>query len=164
MTQFCFVNTKKKETPIEVVIKALLKQERMQQIDLADILETTPANLSQRLKAGRMTAEMHKRIDEHFNINTFELVRRYEEGESLESILQNLNPSAKRAIDVELSPDEVKEIVANQGKTMKELQNQLDQLMGQIKTWIQHDIEKSMKQEQLINTLLEERAEYKSKK
>ena len=136
----------------------------MQQMELADILDTTSSNLTQRLKAGSMTAEMHKKIDEHFGVNTFDLVRRYEEGEPIESILQNLNPTNKVAIDVELSPEEVKEIVANQGKTMKELQAQLDQLMGQIKTWIQHDIEKSMKQEQLINTLLEERAEYKGKK
>lgn len=163
MTQICFVEKKNPENPLRQVVKALLKERSVSQKELADYLDTEDANLSQRLLRGSMTSKMIGKVNEFFAVDVLRMATRVRNGEPIEEVLKNKNGS-KVEIDFTLSPEEAKEIIANQGKSMKELQNQLDQLMGQIKTWIQHDIEKSMKQEQLINTLMEERAEYKSKK
>jgi transcriptional regulator with XRE-family HTH domain len=163
MTQICFVEKKNPENPLRQVVKALLKERSVSQKELADYLDTEDANLSQRLLRGSMTSKMIGKVNEYFAVDVLSLTTRVRNGEPIEDVLKNKQGS-KVEIDFTLSPEEAKEIIANQGKSMKELQAQLDQLMGQIKTWIQHDVEKSLKQEQLINTLLEERAEYKSGK
>jgi DNA-binding Xre family transcriptional regulator len=152
------------ENSISAVILGLLNQRKMTQNELAKEIGTAKSNLSSRLKAGSMKSSMLRSIGEFFKVDIIDMIRRYEAGESLQTILNEPEKKVLEKIDFQLSNEEVKVVLLNQSKSQEELLEQFDQLVGQIKTWIQHDLEKSRRQDELINMLLEERAEYKEKK
>lgn len=164
MLEFCYIMAEKKENSLTAVLVALLNKKKMTQKELAYALDTTPSNLSARLKAGSMTSKMMRAISKILGEDLVALIVRHEAGESVESILDNKEPKLSESIEFELTTDEVKEVLLNAKKDQDQLKQEFNQLVGQIKTWIQHDLEKSRRQEELINMLLEERAEYKAKK
>jgi hypothetical protein len=107
---------------------------------------------------------MLKQTGEYFGANLMDLMNRLEKGESIDSIIENTERKLTESIELELSPEEVKEVLLNAKRDQEELKEEFHQLVAQVKTWIQHDLEKSRRQEDLINMLLEERAEYRAKK
>lgn len=163
LTEICGVEKKDPQNPLRIVVKALLKDKGMNQKDLADYLETEDANLSQRLLRGSMTTKMLGQLNELFGVDVLNLASQVRSGVPIEKALIKKN-SGNVEIDFHLSPEEVKEVMMNQNKTIAELQQKIDLLVGQIATWIEHDVQKAHRQDEIINTLMEERAEYKSKK
>jgi transcriptional regulator with XRE-family HTH domain len=152
------------DNSLRIVVSALLNQRKMTQNELARELDTTTSNLSTRLKVGSMKSGMIKKISEFFDVDILDFIRRYESGESIQEILNTPEKKILESIELELSPEEVKEVLLNAKRDQEELKEEFHQLVAQVKTWIQHDLEKSRRQEELINMLLEERAEYKAKK
>lgn len=163
MTFAVIRNTMDSNEAVTAVLLRLLDEHKMRQYELAPILQTSEANVSLRIKTGSMKVKMIQAIDKHFKVDFMSMVNRYQSGESLDSIF---NPISNKSVEVDfqLTPEEVKQVIMNQGKTIQELRQTVEQLVGQISTWIEHDVQKSLKQEEIINTLMEERAEYKSKK
>jgi len=164
MLEFCYTMTEIKENSLTAVVVALLNKKKMTQKELAYALDTTPSNLSARLKAGSMTSKMMRAVSKILGEDLIGLTVRHESGESIDSILENQEPKLSESIELELSPEEVKEVLLNAKRDQEELKEEFHQLVAQVKTWIQHDLEKSRRQEDLINMLLEERAEYRAKK
>lgn len=163
-TEICSVSNTKVNTPLGIVVKALLEKRGMRQGVLADKLEMTDSNLSQRLRAGTMSQESIIRINNLFNVNLLHLINRFESGIPIEEVLATKSTDQFVNVELELTPEEVKEVMLNQQKSKEELNAKFNELVGQIKTWIDHDQERMRKQEEIINMLMEERAEYKSKK
>lgn len=152
------------DNSLKTVITAILNQRKMTQNELARELDTTTSNLSSRLKVGSMKSSMIKRISEILKVDLLDMIQRHEQGESLQSILEKPNSKSLEIIELSLTPDEVREALLYTKKEQEELKQDFQQLIGQIKTWIQHDVQKALRQEELINMLLEERADYKAKK
>lgn len=163
LTEICEVEKKDPQNPLRIVVKALMKDKGMNQKDLADYLETEDANLSQRLLRGSMTTKMLGQLSELFQTDVLNLISQVRSGVPVEQALKNRN-GGKVEIDFQLSPEEVKEVMINQSKTISELQQKIDLLVGQIATWIEHDVQKAHRQDEIINTLMEERAEYRKLK
>lgn len=111
-----------------------------------------------------MRSDMIIAVNKALEIDLLSMVDRFQNGESLDSIMKNADSKSLESIEFELTPDEIKEVLLNAKKDQEQLKQEFNQLVGQIKTWIQHDLEKSRRQDELINMLLEERAEYKTKK
>ena len=163
MTDFCSIMTSESNNSLTAVILALLNKKKMKQADLADLLNTTGSNLSARLKAGSMKSSMLKKIGEILEADIIQLMNRYEQGEPLQSVIDEPYQEYLTQIELKLTPEEVKQVMINQQKSQEEIQEQFNQLVSQIKTWIQHDQEKMRQQQEIINMLMEERAEYKIK-
>lgn len=163
MAEFCGIMTSESNNSLTAVILALLNKKKMKQADLADLLNTTGSNLSARLKAGSMKSSMLKKIGEILEADIIQLMNRYEHGESLHSVIEEQPIEILSQIELKLTPEEVKQVMINQQKSQEELQDQFNQLVSQIKTWIQHDQEKMRKQDEIINMLMDERSAYKSK-
>jgi transcriptional regulator with XRE-family HTH domain len=162
-TLICTVSKKTVQTPLGIIIRALLKEKRLNQADLAAALDITDSNLSQRLRIGTMTQDLLKQTGEFFEVNLMDLIDRYEKGEKVEDLLAEKKRDTV-GVGLFLSDEEVKEVIKNQTKSHKQLMAEFHSLVGQMRTWLEHDRQKSLRQEELINLLMEERAEYKAKK
>jgi hypothetical protein len=162
-TKFCSVRKKKVQTLLGVIISALLQERRLNQASLAAHLNVIDSNLSQRLRIGTMTQEMLKQTGDFFDVNLLDLIVRHEKGETIEDFMAEKNCETVGA-GLFLSDEEVKEVIKNQTKSHEQLMADFHALVGQIRTWLEDDRQKSLRQEELINLLMEERAEYKAKK
>jgi transcriptional regulator with XRE-family HTH domain len=152
------------DNSLKTVILAVLNQKKMTQNELARRLDTASSNISARMKAGSMKSKMIKSISEILEVDLLDMIKRHEQGESINSILEKPSGKPLESIDLQLTPEEVREVLLNTKRDQDELKKDFQQLIGQLKTWIQHDVQKAIRQEELINLLMEERAEYKAKK
>jgi predicted XRE-type DNA-binding protein len=153
----------KRKEALRTVLLAYMDYKGLSQRRIAEMIGSKPANFNKRVIAGSMRSDMIIEINRVLEIDLLSMVDRYQNGESLDSIMKNADSRPIESIELELSPEEVKEVLLNAKRDQEELKEEFHQLVAQVKTWIQHDLEKSRRQEELINMLLEERAEFKKK-
>lgn len=157
------IDSSKKEA-FSAVLLAFMDYKGLSQRKFAEKIDSKPANFNKRVAAGSMRADMILKINETFGIDLLSMVNRVLAGESVDSVVKNAQAKQKENIEFELSAEEVKEVIMNQTKSHEELMAEFHALVGQMRTWLEHDRQKSLRQEELINLLMEERAEYKAKK
>jgi hypothetical protein len=82
------------------------------------------------------------------NVDLLRLVNYYEQGDTLNSILEHaLHPEKKESVKTDIQPSiEMYEMIANQTKTISELQLQITDLVTKVNTWIDYNMLKSEQQ------------------
>lgn len=132
----CGMVTEKNIT-IGETIRMLLSENQISQAELARQLNTTASNLSDRIRANSFTSKMIEDISTVFKVNIRGVFHELKKGESLTQAidmhkLDSLPGSNK--IVLELTPEEIKEILLNQNRTNQELRDEIKKLMEEIRS------------------------------
>ena len=148
---FNFVNMKmdlKQREGFSKVVLALLDAKNLSQRQVALDLDTSPSNFNQRILAGSMRPGMIMHFNKLLNVDLLRLVNYYEQGETLNSILEHaLQPEKKVSVKTDIQPSiEMYEMIATQTKTISELQLQITDLVTKVNTWIDYNMLKSEQQ------------------
>ena len=148
---FNFVNMKmdsKQREGFSKVVLALLDAKNLSQRKVALDLDTSPSNFNQRILAGSMRPGMIMHFNKLLNVDLLRLVNYYEQGETLNSILEHaLQPEKKVSVKTDIQPSiEMYEMIATQTKTISELQLQITDLVTKVNTWIDYNMLKSEQQ------------------
>lgn len=134
------------------VVMALLDAKNLSQRQVALELDTSPSNFNQRILAGSMRPGMIMQFNKLLGVDLLRLVYLHEQGESLSSIMEIAAQSEDyEHAGREMQPSsELFEMIAAQNRTISELQHQIQDLVNQLNKWIEHDMQKSQQQQEVI--------------
>ena len=134
------------------VVMALLDAKNLSQRQVALELDTSPSNFNQRILAGSMRPGMIMQFNKLLGVDLLRLVYLHEQGESLSSIMDIAAQSEDyEHAGREMQPSsELFEMIAAQNRTISELQHQIQDLVNQLNKWIEHDMQKSQQQQEVI--------------
>ena len=117
-------------------VRMLLSEHQISQAELARQLNTTASNLSDRIRANSFTSKMIDDISSIFKVNIRGVFHELKKGETLTSAidLHKLDsiPGSNKIV-LELTPEEIKEIILNQNRTNQELRDEIKKLMEEIR-------------------------------
>lgn len=142
------------------VVMALLDAKNLSQRQVALELDTSPSNFNQRILAGSMRPGMIMQFNKLLGVDLLRLVYLHEQGDSLSSIME----IAAQSEDYEhagremQSSSELFEMIAAQNRTISELQHQIQDLVNQLNKWIEHDMQKSQQQQEVIALMKAQKA------
>jgi hypothetical protein len=134
------------------VVMALLDAKNLSQRQVALELDTSPSNFNQRILAGSMRPGMIMQFNKLLGVDLLRLVYLYEQGESLSSIIEiaaQTDDYAHAGRELQTS-SELFDMIAAQNRTIMELQHQIKDLVNQLNKWIEHDLQKSQQQQEVI--------------
>lgn len=118
-------------------VRLLLDVRGIQQNVLAKYLSTSKQNLSNHLRKNTLTGTQIDMCCEFFGLDIRAITKKHvETGLDLERMIEDesiTKPEPKKTITVELSPDDVKQIMLNQAKTIDELREEMRKLMEEFK-------------------------------
>lgn len=134
------------------VVMALLDAKNLSQRQVALELDTSPSNFNQRILAGSMRPGMIMQFNKLLGVDLLRLVYLHEQGDSLSSIMEIAAQSEDyEHAGREMQPSsELFEMIAAQNRTISELQHQIQDLVNQLNKWIEHDMQKSQQQQEVI--------------
>ena len=134
------------------VVMALLDAKNLSQRQVALELDTSPSNFNQRILAGSMRPGMIMQFNKLLGVDLLRLVYLHEQGESLSSIMDIAAQSEDyEHAGREMQPSsELFEMISAQNRTISELQHQIQDLVNQLNKWIEHDMQKSQQQQEVI--------------
>jgi hypothetical protein len=134
------------------VVMALLDAKNLSQRQVALELDTSPSNFNQRILAGSMRPGMIMQFNKLLGVDLLRLVYLHEQGESLSSIMEIAAQSEDyEHAGREMQPSsELFEMISAQNRTISELQHQIQDLVNQLNKWIEHDMQKSQQQQEVI--------------
>jgi hypothetical protein len=142
------------------VVMALLDAKNLSQRQVALELDTSPSNFNQRILAGSMRPGMIMQFNKLLGVDLLRLVYLHEQGDSLSSIME----IAAQSEDYEHAGREIQpsselfEMIAAQNRTISELQHQIQDLVNQLNKWIEHDMQKSQQQQEVIALMQAQKA------
>ena len=142
------------------VVMALLDAKNLSQRQVALELDTSPSNFNQRILAGSMRPGMIMQFNKLLGVDLLRLVYLHEQGDSLSSIME----IAAQSEDYEHAGREMQpssqlfEMIAAQNRTISELQHQIQDLVNQLNKWIEHDMQKSQQQQEVIALMKSQKA------
>lgn len=134
------------------VVMALLDAKNLSQRQVALELDTSPSNFNQRILAGSMRPGMIMQFNKLLGVDLLRLVYLHEQGESLSSIIEIASQSDdyEHAGREPQPSSELYEMIVSQSRTITELQLQIKDLVNQLNKWIEHDMQKSQQQQEVI--------------
>jgi hypothetical protein len=142
------------------VVMALLDAKNLSQRQVALELDTSPSNFNQRILAGSMRPGMIMQFNKLLGVDLLRLVYLHEQGDSLSSIMEIAAQSEDyEHAGREMQPSsELFEMIAAQNRTISELQHQIQDLVNQLNKWIEHDMQKSQQQQEVIALMKAQKA------
>lgn len=135
------------------VVMALLDAKNLSQRQVALELDTSPSNFNQRILAGSMRPVMIMQFNKLLGVDLLRLVYMYEQGESLSTIVEHALQGDQGVMmrSEQVGPSsELYEMIVAQNRTITELQRQIQDLVSQLNKWIEHDIQKTEQQSEVI--------------
>jgi hypothetical protein len=134
------------------VVMALLDAKNLSQRQVALELDTSPSNFNQRILAGSMRPGMIMQFNKLLGVDLLRLVYLHEQGESLSSIIEIASQSDdyEHAGREPQPSSELYEMIVSQNRTITELQLQIKDLVNQLNKWIEHDMQRSQQQQEVI--------------
>lgn len=134
------------------VVMALLDAKNLSQRQVALELDTSPSNFNQRILAGSMRPAMIMQFNKLLGVDLLRLVYLHEQGENLSSIIEIASQSDdyEHAGREPQPSSELYEMIVSQNRTITELQLQIKDLVNQLNKWIEHDMQRSQQQQEVI--------------
>jgi transcriptional regulator with XRE-family HTH domain len=122
-------------------VRYLLESRGKRQVELAEYLFTSRQNLSDRMRKNSFTNQMLDKICDFFDLDVRAVAKQFHQyGYSFENIIDSKVEEPKseysNKISIELSPEEVRQILFNQTKTIDDLQKEIKNLSEQFKELI----------------------------
>ncbi|CAB4139076.1 hypothetical protein UFOVP350_40 [uncultured Caudovirales phage] len=134
-------DTHKGHSDIGRLISELLDVYGMTQAELASRLLTSPQNLNDRLKKGTFTSKMQDDISRELRVDLQEARKKLAAGHTVEEVRDDIlnepaptySRSTQKGLTIELSEEDVREIMINQRRTIASMDDKMNKLMEELR-------------------------------
>lgn len=134
------------ETTLADVVRVLIKERALNQSEVARRINTSVSNFNDRLRRNSFTPAMIEKLSELLKTDIVVVHRKMKQGVSLNDAMEMAeiqSNSTPGKMVIELSPEEVKELLINQARTNQQQQQEIQKLMDKIEKLLAKDSSES---------------------